>query len=903
MLSSNYIEILRVAMRSHMSRYSWNPKIFALALLLSGVCLHSPVGYAYAIYTHTALTEKAAERSNLGKGVLADLGIGSLNSKILGQSVTDWMKVGADFEDSTFPFWASSGSWVRYRHHFYNPLSGEGYSYGLQLGHPSPSWGLEDRGDYAEQKFSLKDGYGWMLLALTLPTKAERDENFSKLFQTLGHTVHLVQDAAQPQHTRNDSHALGSLYEDYSNQAAKDNNLPFEGYPVVSFPTARDFFHTLPPGASNVLQGKGIAEYSNRGFVTTDTNFTGSLSGGSSEFPISTFINNPSFPTPNGNGVIISTLNIHDSSLLGNTKLNLQGDISFVGTNVVDTYLGGTQPNPRTSSYSVFDADLEKYNVGGAKFTYNRFNAKEAHKFLIPRAVSYSAGLINWFFRGKIDMVKDPDNASQYLIKNLGTEPLQGTFTLYYDDTSDVRKTVTGAQWDTASSTPDNLLAAGATITVPAFTPPTDAKAANTYMLVFKGKIGVDIGNPAATDSLAAKTITDMRIKQIAAGGNHTCVLFANGIVNCWGANYFGQLGNGSTVSSTTPVKVIGIQSATAIAAGGYHTCAALADGAVKCWGSAGHGELGNGVSGVNSSGLPIYFTTPVTVTGISNATAISAGGLSEGHTCARLVDGTAKCWGANTAGQLGNGGDGYDTTSGTFVSTSSAIPVSVLNINSAIAVFAGGQHTCALLSSGQLTCWGWNGFGQLGNGTSGYFNVSQASWEPPSWSAVPVDVLGISNVTIVAVGGMHTCAVIIDGTVTCWGLNFYGQLGNGMAGYDAAGNHSYSAAPVAVLGISDAKTVATGWWRTCAIVSDDMPKCWGHASLGNGVADHSPIPVTVTNISNASEMAVGFSHTCTTLADGAVQCWGSNNSGQLGDGTTTDSSVPVAVIGLSASP
>lgn len=449
--------------------------------------------FAYEVTTHTSVTEKAAERSSLDQGVLADLGLGSLKATLSGRLIKDWLMLGADFEDSTIPVdpeWPSS--WARYRNHFYNPINGQGYDFSNAFVHlqgmPSPTWGLEDRGDIEGQNHSLKDAYGFLLAGLTLPTKSERDERLTQLFQTLGHTVHLVQDAAQPQHTRNDSHALGSLYERYVLELTEKKKLQFGDYPIVTSPTARDFFHTQPPGPGNVLVGKGIAEYSNRGFVTTETNFKGTPDS---------FQAHTGFPTPNEVGAVVSTKNIRDFAQF--VPPYFSGDITFIETTVPDTYKPAeTKVNPYTSSYSIFNADLNAYLDAEARdnpslrdvgpdFAFNKISANAAQQFLIPRAVSYSAGLINWFFRGKIDMIKDPDNASQYLIKNLGTESLQGTFKLYYDNTSDMRHEVPGAQWETTSYAVGGVLADDSEMVVPDFVLPSDIKEPTKFVLVFNG--------------------------------------------------------------------------------------------------------------------------------------------------------------------------------------------------------------------------------------------------------------------------------------------------------------------------------------------------------------------------------------------------------------------------------
>lgn len=467
---------------------------FRAVAMLYGAFGLVPNAAAYLVPTHQELTEHAAKRSVLGQSALRNLGISSLDSRVDGRSVLDWMRRGADFEDETWGF--DGGEPTRYRHHFYNPLNGQGFTHSIAPnGYPSPTWGLEDKGDIPSQNYSLKDAHNFLLAGLTLANRGDREKLLAKAFESLGHAVHLVQDAGQPQHTRNDSHATSSFYEVLTNDNVK--SLPIGDYPVVQLPNARDYFHSMEPGINNVLQGKGLAEYSNRGFITEGTNFSGSL------FDVQI---DPDFPYPNMNGATILSTDARHASLLGPAS-PVGGEMKFVGTDVVDTNLNVVQFNPRTTVFSILNFP------GGstAKFSYNRFVAEEAQKFLIPRAVSYSAGLINWFFRGKIDMVKDPNNANQYLIKNLGTDALRGTFTLYYDDVNDVRKPVDGAHWTTANLTPGNQLDPAATIIAPAFTPPTDAKTANTYTLVFVGKIGADIANASGADSIAAKVFGELR--------------------------------------------------------------------------------------------------------------------------------------------------------------------------------------------------------------------------------------------------------------------------------------------------------------------------------------------------------------------------------------------------------
>jgi alpha-tubulin suppressor-like RCC1 family protein len=352
-------------------------------------------------------------------------------------------------------------------------------------------------------------------------------------------------------------------------------------------------------------------------------------------------------------------------------------------------------------------------------------------------------------------------------------------------------------------------------------------------------------------------------VANIAAGGAHTCAQLDPGTVRCWGSNSNGQLGDGTTTSSPSPVTVTGISTATSVAAGATHTCAVLADGTVSCWGRNNFGQLGDGTT-VDSS-------TPVTVSGITAATAINAGG---DFTCALLSDGTLQCWGRNNQGQLGTG---------SLTPASSSTPAAVAGVTNATSVSAGSMHSCAGLSDGTLRCWGRNNQGQLGNGTM--------SANSPS----AVTVTGISTATTVDVGGNASCALLADSTLRCWGANGDGQLGDGTM--------VNSSLPVAVSGISTATSVTAAGTHTCALLSDGTVSCWGangNGQRGDGTTTGSLSPVTVTGVAGAVAVtADSGTVTCVLLADGTVKCTGLNASGQLGDGTTTSSTTPVNVVGL----
>ena len=319
------------------------------------------------------------------------------------------------------------------------------------------------------------------------------------------------------------------------------------------------------------------------------------------------------------------------------------------------------------------------------------------------------------------------------------------------------------------------------------------------------------------------------------------------------------------------------------VSASGSHACALLADRTVRCWGYNQHGQLGDGTT---TNAL-----TPVAVTGITTAIAVSAG---HHHTCALLADRTVECWGQNVYGQLGDG----------TVTDNRLVPVPVSGITTAIAVTAGAYHNCALLADGTVRCWGYNEFGELGDGTT----VS---------SSTPVTVAAAAAPAAVTAGAYHTCALLPDGSVQCWGRNDYGQLGDGSS--------SDSSTPVTVSGITTATAVSAGGFHACARLHDSTLRCWGHnifGQLGDGSSltyvisaevlgfspfytstvppgSHSRTPVAVAGVSTATAVTAGGFHTCASLSDGSAKCWGQNDYGQLGDGTTRASSTPTSVSGL----
>lgn len=356
---------------------------------------------------------------------------------------------------------------------------------------------------------------------------------------------------------------------------------------------------------------------------------------------------------------------------------------------------------------------------------------------------------------------------------------------------------------------------------------------------------GGGVANVCATPSSAT---------QIGAGVQRTCALTSAGAVKCWGANNYGSLGTGTMVSSAIPVDVVGLGSGvTALAVGAYHACALTSQSGVKCWGNNADGQLGDG----STTDSP----TPVTVTSLANAIAIAAG---HDHTCAVTSAGDVQCWGNNSDGQLGNnstnashvpltvpGLTGIKAVSASEFGTcslstgqglkcwgrepgngtvfDSKVPVDVMS-GVAAATSGGWGFTCAVTTAGAVRCWGTNTEGALGDSTF-------------ASSDVPVGAVGLaSGVTALGAGFDHACAVTSVSGVSCWGSNDHGQVGDGST--------TNRGAPVIVSGLGgSALAVAGGNWHTCAILAGGHLRCWGFNSggaLGDGTQVESHVPVAV---------------------------------------------------------
>ena len=302
--------------------------------------------------------------------------------------------------------------------------------------------------------------------------------------------------------------------------------------------------------------------------------------------------------------------------------------------------------------------------------------------------------------------------------------------------------------------------------------------------------------NGHVPDGRTCVPLSQKEVRVVVAGLTHTCAILGNDKVKCWGGNESGQLGLGHENEHNTPQEVSLGGSAQFLTAGGVHTCAILSDRKVKCWGDNGRGQLGLGNGKVDD-----YYDTPQEVSLGGSARFLTAGVL---HTCAILSNGTVKCWGKNSNGQLGLG-------SGKVAGRYNT-PQEVSLGGSAQFLTAGANYTCAILSNGKVKCWGENSDRQLGLNDKDERNT-------PQEVSLGADV----TAKFLTAGSNHTCAILSNGKVKCWGENSYGQLG--------LGDEKERKKPKLVKLGGNAQFLTAGSNHTCAILSNGKAKCWGDNS------------------------------------------------------------------------
>ena len=407
----------------------------------------------------------------------------------------------------------------------------------------------------------------------------------------------------------------------------------------------------------------------------------------------------------------------------------------------------------------------------------------------------------------------------------------------------------------------------------------------------------VSLGLPAIRIQTAAADVNEAPTNpdqaKISAGYYHACVVTASGGVRCWGYNYYGALGDGTTTGRTAPVDVKNadgtlLSNVSTIATGQYHTCALLGDGTVSCWGKNGSGELGDGTRETR--------TNPVQVrnadgTLLSNVTAIS---LGQNTSCALTTATTVKCWGSNTFGELGIG-----------ITPLSPSPVDVHTasddsspLTGITAISAGQTFVCAITTTQSVKCWGRNLRGNLGDGTT----VDKSTPVEVHTSAADSDPL--TGITAISAGSQHTCALTTTNTVKCWGANSFNQLGDNTI--------TQRTTPVDALNadgsnLSDVTAISAAG-HSCGLTSTNSVKCWGYNNYGQVGDGTNTISLPVTDVlatgespggqalASISAVTTGANFTCALTSSNSVKCWGHNGNGQLGDGTQTGRNTPVNV-------
>ncbi len=450
-------------------------KICALLFILGSAM----TAHGYEIGTHSKISEQAIPKSNNLTSSFANLGLVSQDDILTAnnlscsgtstQSVLNWILEGSVCEDDTF-----TEVFARYKHHFYDPQhNGKAFggilkrNSGLIYGMPAPDWIL-DMGPADGQLYSFSQGRQYFYDAVTKPTDAERKANLARMFRSLGDVMHIMQDMAQPQHTRNDSHGLPkSNYEVYTNDLR--DSLAYTGEPVPKYATAREYFTNL-------------AKFSNNNFVSAATNFDEAANQGFS------------LPAQGAaTDVPVHTLPDVSTEVLAECNASKPCMMTFFSTSE-------TVSNPRASTQSILDQYLKLRKVSYPDpvtsneyfkdriYSLNKYTFDATHPFLIPRATAYSAGILDYFFRGNIDMVADTGNPGKYMIKNKGTEDMTGDFALYYDAVDGNRYPVPGAAWPSltvsANSQANNL----------SFVPPANPapQTPDEFTLVFNGTMGAE---------------------------------------------------------------------------------------------------------------------------------------------------------------------------------------------------------------------------------------------------------------------------------------------------------------------------------------------------------------------------------------------------------------------------
>jgi cysteine-rich repeat protein len=388
-------------------------------------------------------------------------------------------------------------------------------------------------------------------------------------------------------------------------------------------------------------------------------------------------------------------------------------------------------------------------------------------------------------------------------------------------------------------------------------------------------------------------------IMQIDAGEQHTCVLIEGGRVRCWGRGEFGQLGHGNTGNIgddeyPSDVDDVGLPSpAISLSLGGQHTCALLQDGGLRCWGLNDRGQLGTGNLSNLGDDEPVIGLPGI---GVPPVVQVDAGAR---HTCTRIGGGLVRCWGKNDAGELGYANSG--------IVLESSLPGGDIDLGGSTSLLAlGSYHSCVRFIDGGVRCWGWGDSGRLGLSTTTTIGDDEVPAAAGFVSAVPAGLPANTEIADIGLGGNHGCVQLQAGQVLCWGANGSGQVGQGDTAPLGDDEVPSTRPPVQIGGT--AMQLAVGGNHTCVLLTDGTVRCWGDNSVGqlgqgnttNVGDDESPDSIpTVMLGGEVTQIAAGFNHTCVRLDNNEVRCWGQNNFNQLGLGSSVtigDTELPADV-------
>lgn len=366
--------------------------------------------------------------------------------------------------------------------------------------------------------------------------------------------------------------------------------------------------------------------------------------------------------------------------------------------------------------------------------------------------------------------------------------------------------------------------------------------------------------------SFACGTSDCDELVKVAAGVHHSCGITTSGAAYCWGRNQSGQLGDDSTDNRDAPTPVSGLSSGvTAIRGGELHTCVIRgATATVSCWGDNTHGQI---------SGTSPFSRVPAPVSALANILDLDVG---HRHSCAVTSAGAVRCWGQQERGRLGNGLEGVAVVS---APTPNVLLPGPTALTDAVQVVAGESHTCVRRTGGTVACFGDNQVGQLGVGT-----LPASATQTGYAQAIP----GLSNVSQLATGGNHTCA-LSGGSVYCWGFNGSRQVGQ-------ASGTSHNT-PQQVAGITNAQSIAAGYHTTCAVLQSGQLMCWGanaYGERGEPPSAVSATPATITSLPDVEQVSsYGWGHLCAMRSSGLAVCLGRAGYGQLGNRSDVDTHVP----------